>query len=200
MIFEGGEGANGRGYRRCAYDANYFERTRKLTVGVWEIGAGANMAFRRELIDEIGLFDERLGAGASGCSEDSEFWYRSLAAGRTCLYEPRAVVYHHHRRDLPSLRRQMRHYMRGHMAALFVQFRNHRDVGNLIAAFVRLPSYFARCALDRLRYANDQPPMLRAQILGYLEGLLEVRRLLSPAQKTPTNATTEAPSAAERNP
>jgi len=39
-------------------------------VPVWAIGAGANMAFRREAFERVGVFDERLGAGATGCSED----------------------------------------------------------------------------------------------------------------------------------
>src|SRR5438034_287760 len=75
-------------------------------VPVWRIGCGANMAFRRAAFAKVGLFDTRLGAGASGCSEDSELWYRLLATGGVCHYEPSAVVYHYHRSDWSSLRRQ----------------------------------------------------------------------------------------------
>jgi hypothetical protein len=49
---------------------------------VWQVGAGANMAIRRAVIDAVGGFDERLGAGAAGCSEDGESsTARSLPAG-----------------------------------------------------------------------------------------------------------------------
>jgi GT2 family glycosyltransferase len=54
----------------------------------------ANMAFRKELLDVIGLFDERIGPGASGTSMDVEFGERVLRAGRCIGYEPRSVVYH----------------------------------------------------------------------------------------------------------
>jgi cellulose synthase/poly-beta-1,6-N-acetylglucosamine synthase-like glycosyltransferase len=54
----------------------------------------ANMAFRKELLDATGLFDERIGPGASGTSMDVEFGERVLRAGRRIGYEPRSVVYH----------------------------------------------------------------------------------------------------------
>ncbi|UHD17141.1 glycosyltransferase family 2 protein [Thiocapsa bogorovii] len=72
----------------------FFEETRHRGTQVWHVGAGANMAFRRALFERIGGFDERLGAGAAGCSEDSEIWYRILATGGECFYEPRALVFH----------------------------------------------------------------------------------------------------------
>lgn len=54
----------------------------------------ANMAFRKELLDVTGLFDERIGPGASGTSMDVEFGERVLRAGRCIGYEPRSVAYH----------------------------------------------------------------------------------------------------------
>ena len=81
----------------------------------------------------VGGFDERLGAGAAGCSEDSELWYRLLAAGHTVPYEPAAVVFHHHRSDVEAVRRQAAAYLEGHVAALFIQFaRRYRHLGNLL--------------------------------------------------------------------
>src|SRR5206468_756069 len=100
------------------FDHRFFTETCPMGAQVWRVGAGANMAFRRSVFDRIGNFDERLGAGASGCSEDSELWYRLLAGGGTCRFEPRAVVTHHHREDWSGLRRQMRAYAKGHVSAL----------------------------------------------------------------------------------
>jgi GT2 family glycosyltransferase len=74
------------------FDRRFLDETRATGAQVWRIGAGANMAFRRSVFDRVGLFDERLGAGASGCSEDSELWYRLIAGGGACLFEPRAFV------------------------------------------------------------------------------------------------------------
>jgi hypothetical protein len=103
----------------------------RYSVPVWRIGAGADMAVRRRVLDLVGPFDERLGAGAAGCSEDSELWYRVLAAGFTCRYEPAAEVAHQHRDDLPAVRRQARAYMEGHVTALAVQYGRSRKVGEL---------------------------------------------------------------------
>lgn len=141
---------------------------------VWQIGAGANMAFRRSAFAKVGTFDVRLGAGASGCSEDSELWHRLLAADLECRYEPAAVVHHSHRDDLGALRRQMRAYMRGHSVALLVQFQQSRHPGNLVRAFLGLPVWMSAVAL---RHAVAGRSMRRAvlpwELLGLAEGPLE---------------------------
>ena len=134
-------GGFGSGYQPVLFGPAFFAETAPRGAQVWRIGAGANMAFRRTALEALGLFDERLGAGAAGCSEDSEMWNRLLALGGACLYEPRAVVFHHHRAEWRDLRRQMRAYMRGHVAALFVQHDRHRHAGNLKRIFWQLPSY-----------------------------------------------------------
>ena len=54
---------------------------------------GGNIAVKREVFDQVGLFDERLGPGGYGISEDVEFAKRVLRAGRRIGYEPRAAVY-----------------------------------------------------------------------------------------------------------
>ena len=56
-----------------------------------------NMALYRSAVDEVGLFDERLGPGTRrfpGGGEDNDFCYRLLEAGYRIVYEPRAVLYH----------------------------------------------------------------------------------------------------------
>jgi len=116
-----------RGYIEHIYDSKYFEKHLLYGPPVWEIGAGANMAFRKSIFDEVGYFDERLGAGASGCSEDSEMWFRILAKGYVVHYTPRAIVYHQHRKELSSLHKQLFYYMRGFTAAsLFQQSSNKK--------------------------------------------------------------------------
>ena len=55
---------------------------------------GANMVIRREVFDRVGLFNEQLGPGRSGISEDVEFAKRVIAAGGRIGYEHRAAVYH----------------------------------------------------------------------------------------------------------
>lgn len=55
---------------------------------------GTNMSFKREVFERVGGFDPRLGPGASGFSEDTEFSRRVRDAGFKIGYTPNAVVYH----------------------------------------------------------------------------------------------------------
>ncbi len=166
-------GGESWGYRSVDFDERFFAATRARGVPVWRIGAGANMAFRRHVIDLDGPFDERLGAGASGCSEDSELWYRILAAGHRCRYEPTAVVFHEHRAGWDELRSQMYLYMRGHVTALLIQFTRHGHWGNLYRLFVSLPAYFARKTAGRmLGHAGPASLPLSPRVLGSLAGIV----------------------------
>ncbi len=172
FIFEMSNGNFGWGYRERTFSLEFFQATKHLGVPVWCIGAGANMAFRRQVFEMVGDFDERLGAGASGCSEDSEIWYRILAEGWLCRYEPTAVVYHYHRRDLDSLSHQMYQYMRGHVAALLVQFARYRHWGNLRRLFFSLPKHHAGLLLGGLlRGFGLKHRTYLAEVLGGLAGI-----------------------------
>lgn len=64
--------------------------------GVVEISTlkGGNMAIRKEMFSQVGFFDERIGPGQSGMSEDVEFAQRLRGSGGRIGYEPKAVVYH----------------------------------------------------------------------------------------------------------
>ena len=55
---------------------------------------GANYAFRREVFDDIGGFDETLGPGVGTVGEDSEFVLRALRAGKVLYYCGRALIWH----------------------------------------------------------------------------------------------------------
>jgi GT2 family glycosyltransferase len=162
----------GRGYLRRDHDAQQFQARRDEVFPAWEIGAGASMAFRREVFERIGGFDERLDVGRAGCSGDSEYWYRLLAHGLTCRYEPRAVAFHFHRRSADALARQIHDYMRGHAAALLVQHERTGIAANRRQAWVRMPHWYARRVWSRWRGAQrPEDRFLREEVLGYLSGL-----------------------------
>ena len=160
----------GQGFRVREFGQEWLLRQRRRAPHVWQVGAGANAAFRRGAFDRVGGFDPRLGAGASGCSEDSEMWHRLLAGGWRCRYEPWAVVHHRHRAELPALQSQARAYLRGHVAALAVQFARTRQVGEPRRALATLPRHFARRTAARAVWGADVPT-LGAQVTGYLSGL-----------------------------
>jgi len=159
-----------RGYRARVFDRAWFERELPRGLPADQIGAGANMAFRREIFQRIGGFDERLDVGAAGCSGDSEFWYRILAAGFACRYEPSAVVFHHHRRTMEDLRRQIFLYMRGHAAALLTQFNRHRHWGNVRRLLVTLPRYYIKTLIGSWR-KPEKRRTLWPQIAGHCSGI-----------------------------
>jgi GT2 family glycosyltransferase len=53
-----------------------------------------NMVVRRPVIDTVGMFDERLGPGASGFGDDTDYCDRAVHAGLRIGYMPDAIVYH----------------------------------------------------------------------------------------------------------
>jgi GT2 family glycosyltransferase len=163
----------GRGYLRQDFDAARFAAHSDGVFPAWEIGAGASMAFRRQVFARVGFFDERLDVGQAGCSGDSEFWYRVLSTGMTCRYEPRAVAFHFHRRTLGGLAHQIHHYMRGHAAALLVQHERTGIRGNRRQALVRMPRWYAGRLWQRLRGTHSpRDRFLRDEMSGYLSGLV----------------------------
>jgi glycosyltransferase involved in cell wall biosynthesis len=152
-IFERYWGFN-KGYVPTLFDRQFYTGHLKHGVPVWDIGAGANMAFRKEVFDLVGLFDERLEAGAAGCSGDSEFWYRVLAEGWNCRYLPSLIVYHRHRRTPEELRRQLYLYARGHACALMVQYEKYRNKGELTRFFRLLPKAMLQRAFAHLKHSH----------------------------------------------
>jgi GT2 family glycosyltransferase len=161
----------GRGFQRRDFGTLFYSDTRKRASPTWEIGAGANMAFRREVFDKIGGFDERLDVGAAGCSGDSEFWNRILHGGGVCRYEPGAVVYHFHCRTLGGLRAQIRAYMRGHVAALLVQHERTGERGNLRRIYWSLPGWYLRQGLRRAGRRTASTCLWLDEVRGCLEGV-----------------------------
>jgi GT2 family glycosyltransferase len=60
-----------------------------------EVLNAGNMALHGSMIQTVGSFDERLGAGSAFRSaEDNDLGYRLLEAGYRVLYVPEAIVYH----------------------------------------------------------------------------------------------------------
>lgn len=162
----------GKGFVPRVFGPRFHDRRRRRATPVWEVGAGANMAFRRDAVLGLGGFDERLDVGAAGCSGDSELWYRLLSAGHDVRYVPTAVVRHRHRATFDELRRQIHDYMRGHAAALLVQHQRTGDRGNLVRLIAGIPRHYVRTWLAR-RNGTLHPDraLLREQISGVMAGV-----------------------------
>lgn len=60
---------------------------------------GANLTMSADVINKVGLFDVRFGAGAPFlAAEDTDFLFRALGKGVEVRYDPAIVVHHHHGR------------------------------------------------------------------------------------------------------
>lgn len=55
---------------------------------------GTNISITREVFEKVGFLDARLGPGAAGFSEDTEYSRRIRDAGFTIGYIPSAIVFH----------------------------------------------------------------------------------------------------------
>lgn len=76
--------------------------------GTGKFGTGANMAFRRGFLQRTGGFDPALDVGTvTNGGGDLDIFYRVLKEGHTLAYEPRAMVWHAHRRTYARLRTQI---------------------------------------------------------------------------------------------
>jgi GT2 family glycosyltransferase len=103
-------GGFSRGFRRIygCIDAAAGERAASAHGGTGKFGTGGNMAYRRRLFDQIGLFDPALDVGTvTNGGGDLEMFFRLIKAGHLLVYEPCAVVRHRHRRTYEQLRTQL---------------------------------------------------------------------------------------------
>jgi glycosyltransferase involved in cell wall biosynthesis len=84
----------GDGGFRKGYERRVFDRLNLSPAAAGKVGAGANMAFRREAFDVVGGFDEALDCGTPAkAAGDLDMFYRILAAGYSIRYQPGALVY-----------------------------------------------------------------------------------------------------------
>lgn len=107
LLFEEVYGGMGKGFTPQRIRGRGLDVAARLAA--YRVGVGANMAFRRGVVEELGGFDTALDVGTpSHGGGDLDMFYRMLAAGHVMAYEPRAVVRHRHRREMSALRRQLR--------------------------------------------------------------------------------------------
>jgi succinoglycan biosynthesis protein ExoA len=113
------------------------------------------VAYRREVFDKIGWFDERFDA-----CEDYEFNHRVDLAGLRCYFTPAVAVRYRPRQNLKGLFRQMVRYGRGRVRLL----RKHPDT---FSWKTLVPALLAGCGLLGLVAAWIHP-WLAAAVWGAL--------------------------------
>jgi len=129
---------------------------------------GANFFASREVFDKIGGFDERLGPGASGTSEDVDFARRLTRANIAIGYVPQAIVYHRvDRSRLTEEYFKQSHWRQGSSRFLIRRRGNAAILFNLARAGIRYGYYTLR-GKDRDRYR------CKGRIYHYL-GMMEAK-------------------------
>ena len=101
-------GGFSKGFRRRMFDLGQNRPDTPLfPYAAGMLGSGANMAFRADILREMGGFDPATGPGtyARG-GEDLAAFFEVIARGHSLAYQPSALVHHRHRRDYESLRQQ----------------------------------------------------------------------------------------------
>lgn len=127
-------------------------RRRFPVYGIGAYGAGANMAFRRTLLEAVGGFDPTLGAGSPARGgEDLAMFVETLWRGGRIGFEPRAVVHHRHRRTIAELHAQLHGNGVGFAALLCALVAGDRRHLAVLARLVPLAATAkARAAADAL--------------------------------------------------
>jgi glycosyltransferase involved in cell wall biosynthesis len=74
---------------------------------------GANISFRRSVLEQIGGFDPELGAGTAFPCEDIDAVAATLWSGTAARYDPAPIIWHHHGRKLTDLKPVVDGYDRG---------------------------------------------------------------------------------------
>jgi glycosyltransferase involved in cell wall biosynthesis len=106
LLFEFTYGGMGKGFAPRTFHRD--RNTDAELIGIQVVGVGTNMAFRREVFERVGFFDTALDVGTPARGGgDLDMFHRVVASGRTLLYQPAALVWHRHRRELDELERQL---------------------------------------------------------------------------------------------
>lgn len=158
----------GRGFRRRIFDGSEMN-----PMAVGPVGAGANLAFRRSVLDAVGEFDEALDGGTPTRSGgDHEIFSRILAAGYRIVYDPAALNWHRHRRSREELRETLRGYGTGVYAMWTRALLVNREVSVLKQAIAWLRHGQIPELLRSLRPRSRRIPlsMLLAELRGCLAG------------------------------
>jgi len=136
----------------------------------WCVGHGSGMSFRKLALDQLGGFDNRLGAGAPLRSgEDIDINYRVLRSGHCIVYEPRAVVRHnHHRMTNEDVFKTRYAYSFGGAALM------HENSGNLLMFCMkmgRLTQLYIKIAQYKITGKKELARVFSEDLRGVRDGI-----------------------------
>ena len=167
-------GGLGRGFDYMVVDGNWYDLFPHKPSPVWDLGGTANAAFRATIFNhpDIGLMDEALGPGMpSGVGEDSYLFYKIIKAGYSIIYDPKAFVWHRHRRTQQALRKQIYNYSKGHVAHNLTTWLRDGDWRGLAQVLLGLPNaHYYRIKEYLLRRSDYPISLIFLEFRGNLAG------------------------------
>jgi glycosyltransferase involved in cell wall biosynthesis len=112
----------------------YINKNRLLDQSVFlkVFPVTANVAYKREVFEKAGVFDEQFRSGG-----DVDMGIRAKVSGYEIVYSPEAMIEHRHRSNLMGLIRQFFGYGRGY-SLLHGKYRKNFNPGRRIMHFVSL--------------------------------------------------------------
>lgn len=168
-------GGFSKGYTRRIYDlADHRVRSPLYPYAAGTFGSGANLAFNTRVLQALGGFDPSLSTGTPARGgEDLAAFVAIITRGSRLVYEPAAIVYHHHHRDYAGLRKQVYGYGVGLTA--YVTKCVLDDPRRFIDVLGRLPYglWFAmggQSPKNRGKAADYPHDLTRAELLGMAYG------------------------------
>ncbi len=135
---------------------------------LWNRAISFAVFLRREVVERVGSFDERLGLGSSepwGSGEEIDYVVRAVRRGARIEYDPALVVRHEVRENDPEIG-----YRDG--ASVGYLLRKHAYPANVVARMLARPlggMVMSAVTLDGAR-ARYRLATLRGRIRGYLGG------------------------------
>jgi GT2 family glycosyltransferase len=140
------------------------------------LGHGFNIAFRRGVFDEVGLFDEELGGGAPYASgEDTDLLYRAMRAGWSVVCSDEITVVHH---DWRSSSEELRLH-RGYGLGAGAQVARHVAGGDrtmIRVAFVEAGRHLVTAARALATFRLHLFRLQMAFLAGLAQGFVRSRR------------------------
>ena len=173
VIFER-RGGFRRGFSKLIYDGDHLPGNPLYPTGAGMFGAGCNMVVNRQVALQLGGFDEALDTGPPlPGGGDIDIFYRVLRASFPLVYEPRMLVFHTHRREMSSLRRQYWTWGSGLMAFIAKTYANDPSQRRKLRHLVR---WWLVHEGNELRHSfrgrnGATPRLVSAEIVGGLVGL-----------------------------
>ncbi len=137
------------------------------------LGSGANMAFNTETLRSLGGFDRALGIGTFARGGDDLLAFFRVVVRHRLVYQPAAVIWHRHHRDMAALRNQVSGY--GVALGAFFAAAVAHEPRMWLGLLRRLPrglafAFSPTSTRNRSRYDGLPPDMARREMAGLLYG------------------------------